>query len=108
MSRTTHAVSPLKVFEYLAMGVPVASVPLEPLVHLAGVYTDETLGRAIQLALMAERPDAEAVALLHGWGARLETMLGSAGMELITDPHATPIRIEQRPVIHWSPSQRRI
>lgn len=108
VSATTHAVSPLKVFEYLAMGVPVASTPLDPVVGLDGVHTDADLSVAITAALEAPRPDASAVAEHHGWGARMETLFASAGLQLRQDPHAEPITISQHAVRHWTPPERRL
>ncbi len=108
VSETTHAVSPLKVFEYLAMGVPVASVPLEPLEGLEGVYTDADLVNAVTVALAAGAPDVAAVAAAHGWGERMQRLFGALGLELLQDPNATPIHITQRPTIHWTTDQRRL
>jgi len=108
VSDTTHAVSPLKVFEYLAMGVPVASVPLEPLHGLDGVYTDPDLSAAVTTALAADPPDPKPVASAHGWGERMARLFDSLGLVLAQDPEATPIHITQRPTIHWSPEQRRL
>ena len=56
---TTHAVSPLKVYEYLAMGVPVAAPPLQPIVDLAGVSTDVDLVSAVAAARSGPRPIPE-------------------------------------------------
>jgi glycosyltransferase involved in cell wall biosynthesis len=108
VSDTTHAVSPLKVFEYLAMGVPVASVPLDPLEGLDGVHTDPDLSKAVDAALRADRPDPAAVASAHGWGERMTRLFAALGLELLQDPNASPIHITQRPVTHWSPDQRRL
>jgi hypothetical protein len=108
VSDTTHAVSPLKVFEYLAMGVPVASVPLEPLEGLDGVHTDPDLSKAVDAALDADRPDPALVAAAHGWGERMTRLFEALDLELQQDPDATPIHITQRPVIHWPPDQRRL
>ena len=58
VSPTTHAVSPLKVYEYLACGVPVAAPALRSLAGLAGVATAADLPDAVTAALAAgARPD---------------------------------------------------
>jgi glycosyltransferase involved in cell wall biosynthesis len=108
VSDTTHAVSPLKVFEYLAMGVPVASVPLDPLQGLDGVHTDPDLSKAVDAALSADRPDPATIASAHGWGERMSRLFAALGLELQQDPNATPIHITQRSVIRWLPEQRRL
>lgn len=108
VSQTTHAVSPLKVFEYLAMGVPVASVPLQPLEGLDGVHTDPDLAKAVTAALAADRPDPETVASAHGWAERMQRLFDALGLDLEQRATATPIHITQRPVIHWSPGERRL
>jgi glycosyltransferase involved in cell wall biosynthesis len=108
VSETTHAVSPLKVFEYLAMGVPVASVPLDPLTGLDGVYTDDDLSAAVDQALAAERPDSGSVAAAHGWGERMSRLFSALGLDLADDPDATAIQITQRQAVHWAPEQRRL
>ncbi len=108
VSETTHSVSPLKVFEYLAMEVPVASVPLEPLVGLDGVYTDSDLSLAVDEALNADRPDGAAVASSHGWGERMSRIFSALGIELQQAAGAMPIHVSLRPVTHWPPDQRRL
>ncbi|HEY5652380.1 MAG TPA: glycosyltransferase [Acidimicrobiia bacterium] len=108
LSETTHAVSPLKVFEYLAMEVPVASVPLDPVKDLDGVYTDEDLSTAVDAALAADRPDGSAVATAHGWGERMSRIFFALGLDLVDDADATPIHVTQRPVTHWPPDRRRL
>jgi glycosyltransferase involved in cell wall biosynthesis len=50
VSPMTHAVSPLKVFEYLACGVPVAAPPLRAVVGIPGVVTAEHLVDAVEEA----------------------------------------------------------
>jgi glycosyltransferase involved in cell wall biosynthesis len=101
-----HAVHPLKVSEYLAMGIPVAAPPLESLIKLPGVYTDADLVRAVQDALDAPKPDAARAAQLYGWGPRLDRLFEAAGLELLDDPNARPARIIRRPVVHYSESER--
>ena len=90
------------------MGVPVASVPLEPLEGLEGVHTDPDLAQAVAAALAAEAPDGAAVAAAHGWGERMRRLFDALGLQLQQDPNATPIHVTQHPVIHWSADQRRL
>ena len=106
VSRTTHAVSPLKVFEYLAMGVPVAATPLQPLEGLDGVYTDEDLVLAVRHALAGRPPDRETALARHGWGERLERLLGAAGVPL-PEP-MKPVEVIRRPVRHYRQDERRL
>lgn len=106
VSPTTHAVSPLKVFEYLAMGVPVAAPPLDPVVDLPGVSTDPDLVRAVEAALAAPRPDPGKIRLLHGWDRRVEALLRSVGLEAPPDPSSPPVRILENPPVHYSPARR--
>ncbi len=47
VNETTHAVSPLKAYEYLASGVPIAAPPLRALEGLDGVHTDTDLTVAV-------------------------------------------------------------
>ncbi len=106
ISEVTHSVSPLKVFEYLAMGVPVAAPPLRTLEGLDGVYTAERLILAVEGALTAPRPDPAPVLSHHSWGARLEDLFAAAGR------HLAPIRedgaeIVLRPVVHYRRDERR-
>ncbi|HSK07833.1 MAG TPA: glycosyltransferase, partial [Acidimicrobiia bacterium] len=48
VSPTTHAVSPLKAYEYLASGVPIASPRLRALEGLDGVHSDPDLVTAVE------------------------------------------------------------
>ncbi|MFQ5524508.1 MAG: glycosyltransferase, partial [Acidimicrobiia bacterium] len=70
VSATTHAVSPLKAYEYLASGVPIAAPPLRALEGLEGVYVSEDLTEAVKLALTAPRPDRRRVLAEHSWARR--------------------------------------
>ncbi len=78
----THAVSPLKVYEYLASGVPVAAPPLRSLEGLEGVYTDEDLVKAVALAMDAPNPDRAAALSRHSWRNRLECLFGSIDADM--------------------------
>ncbi|MGH9199509.1 MAG: glycosyltransferase, partial [Acidimicrobiia bacterium] len=104
VSRTTHAVSPLKVFEYLAMGVPAAGPPLESIAGLEGVHTDDDLVVAVKKALEAPRPDRHKASSEHGWDERLGRILRAAGVDL--PPIERPVRIERRPVRHYLEEER--
>jgi glycosyltransferase involved in cell wall biosynthesis len=104
VSKTTHAVSPLKAFEYLAMGVPVAGPPLEPLDGLDGVHTNTNLVEAVRRALASPRPNRQESLARHGWGARLGRLLAELDVEL--PPPSRPIRVEMRPVRHYSKDDR--
>lgn len=106
LNETTHAVSPLKVFEYLAMGVPVASQPLEPLLGIEGVHTDTDLVRAVEAALRAPKPDPDRARAAHGWGSRLTVLFGSVGLDLKESPSARDLERVRRPVRHYSPAER--
>jgi len=107
VSDTTHAVSPLKVYEYLACGVPVAAPPLRALDGLDGVAVDDDLVRAVGVALSGPRPDAGAALAAHGWSRRVETMLGAMGIEVPRDGDR-PVMVVRRPVVHYPARQRRL
>jgi glycosyltransferase involved in cell wall biosynthesis len=79
----TLAVNPLKVYEYLAVGIPVVSTPLpemvmmEEMVSIAG-NTDQFV-EAIEKNLAEDTPERTALRLQcareHSWGARVDEML---------------------------------
>jgi glycosyltransferase involved in cell wall biosynthesis len=102
----THAVSPLKVFEYLACGVPVAAPPLRALDGLEGVHTDPDLAAAVTAALAAPRPDPAHAAAAHGWGGRLERLVSTVGLDLGLRTGTGP-EVIRRPVIHWDAAARK-
>ena len=97
----THAVSPLKVYEYLASGVPVAAPPLRALEGLDGVYVDDDLVTAVDRARSAERPDASRALAEHSWGARLDALLGSI------DHDVRPVEQPTVPVVTRPPTRYR-
>jgi glycosyltransferase involved in cell wall biosynthesis len=75
----TAAVFPMKVYEYLAAGLPVVSTPLPSLRGVGGIafaQTPEGFERAVEAALLADTPErrAERVALAeaHSWERRVE------------------------------------
>jgi glycosyltransferase involved in cell wall biosynthesis len=104
VSKTTHAVSPLKAFEYLAMGLPVAAPPLEPLEGLEWVSTHPDLVEAIRRALASPRPDRQEALARHGWGERLFRMFQALDVEL--PPPGRPVRVEARPIRHYTTEER--
>jgi glycosyltransferase involved in cell wall biosynthesis len=107
VTRTTHAVSPLKVYEYLACGVPVAAPPLRALKGIEGVAVDTDLVAAVATARSGPRPDPEAALRDHSWGARMVTLFGATGRTLpeIAGP---AVRIEHRPPVHYRWRERRV
>ena len=104
VSKTTHAVSPLKAFEYLAMGLPVAAPPLEPLQGLDWVYTHSNLEESVRRALSSPRPDRQEALARHGWGERLFRMFRELEIEL--PPPGRPVRVEARPIRHYTAGER--
>ena len=107
VSEVTHAVSPLKVYEYLASGVPVAAPPLRSLAGLDGVFPDDDLVMAVARALDGPRPDRRQALADHSWSARLAALFGAAGWELPSadSPGAATVL---RPVHHYSAAERRL
>lgn len=106
VSPTTHAVSPLKVFEYLASGVPVAAPPLRPLAGLDGVHTDYDLVPMVESALKGPRPDRAAHLKAHSWSERVKDIFPIDARLPATRP-TDPARVVFRPVFHWTTPQRR-
>lgn len=82
----TRSVFPMKVYEYLAAGLPVLATPLPA---LAGVETIATVAGAAQLVEVAEREFAadtpqrrrqrSAAAAAHSWEARIEEIERALG-----------------------------
>lgn len=107
LTRTTHAVSPLKVFEYLACGVPVAAPPLRALDDLEGVYTDVDLVAAVATALQAPRSDSDAALRDHSWGTRLSVLFDAAGATL-RETAGESVAIHRRPVVHYRWRERHV
>jgi hypothetical protein len=104
ISPTTHAVSPLKVYEYLAMGVPVAAPPLETLEGLEGVAVEADLVAAVRQALTMPRPDSGVIRQRHSWGARLEQIFDGVGIELPGEDR--PVVVEERPIRRYRLEER--
>ena len=104
---TTHAVSPLKVFEYLACGVPVAAPPLRALDGVDGVVLDADLVAAVAAARSGPRPDPDAAVRDHSWGARLAALFDATG-ETLADVTGPGVKITRRPVVHYRWRDRRL
>jgi glycosyltransferase involved in cell wall biosynthesis len=102
---TTHAVSPLKVYEYLASGVPVAAPPLRSLEGLDGVHTDDVLVAAVQTVLEGTPPDRHAALDEQSWDARIEALLVAAGIARPANP-GNPVLVRRRPVVHYTRGER--
>ncbi len=103
---TSHAVSPLKVFEYLAGGVPVAAPPLRALADIAGVHTAATLVDAVTAAESAVRPDRSAAVRNHSWEERVGRLVAALGIDE-PSPDAAPVVIT-RPAVHYLRLDRRL
>ncbi len=105
VNETTHAVSPLKVYEYLASGVPVAAPPLRSLEGLGGVFTASDLPAAVAAALKGPPIDTTEVLATHSWRERLTDFFGLVGLRLNMTT-GTDVSVERRPCVHWSGSER--
>jgi hypothetical protein len=102
VNATTHAVSPLKAYEYLASGVPIAAPPLRALDGLDGVYPDTDLVRAVAKALSGARPDRTLALKEHSWEDRVVKITGRKAV--LVD--YTPVSIVTRPAVHWAKTER--
>jgi len=105
ISDVTHAVSPLKVYEYLASGCTVAAPPLRALEGLSDVYTDVDLVAAVTRAMAARKPDRHAALADHSWHERVVRLLGSAGFDL-PDVSGEPIQTVRRVPVHYDKRER--
>lgn len=77
----TQTTSPLKVYEYLAMGIPVVAPSLEPLRDMPGVFTCNSREEFSRLAGSVSRYQLDAGTLTgfiqrNNWTARLDELLG--------------------------------
>ena len=106
VSPTTHAVSPLKVFEYLACGVPVAAPPLRALAGIRGVVTAAHLVDAVEEAVSRPRPDRTEALRTHAWEERVERMLSALGVG--EQGEGPPPRVVVRPARHYARGARRL
>ena len=87
----TRASFPLKLWEYLAAGLPVVATPLPNLAPLAehGLVTlaagPEVFARAVHTAAAdppGRRAERLAIARAHDWPERMETLCGAVGAAL--------------------------
>lgn len=111
VDEVTHAVSPLKAYEYLAMGLPVAAPPLRALEGLVGVVADADLPTAVAAALGqarsgAARAAAAAVRAEHSWEARVAALVDLVGCR--PPGGGTPVVVLRRPVVHHARRARRV
>ncbi len=79
-SAITQATSPLKVYEYLAMRLPVVAPDLEPLRDMPGVFFASSRDEFIRLAgsvmrQQLERDEVDRFIQKHNWTARLDELL---------------------------------
>jgi hypothetical protein len=102
VNETTHAVSPLKAYEYLASGVPIAAPPLRALQGLDGVHTGSELVAAVETALRAERPDRARALKEHSWEDRVVKLTGADAILV----EYTPVNVVARPAVHYDRSER--
>jgi glycosyltransferase involved in cell wall biosynthesis len=100
----TESVFPMKVYEYLAAGLPVVSTPLPALAGLAEVATApdaEGIARLLEDAIASDSPARRAersrAAAAHSWERRLEEI--AAAVEAL--PVKPPRGIEGGRVRHW-------
>lgn len=82
-NQVTQATSPLKIYEYLAMGLPVVAPELEPLKGLPGVVLEPTLdafGRAVAGLAHQRIADSDRQAMAdfakdNSWQRRIDSLL---------------------------------
>ena len=102
-SRLADAVSPLKVFEYLAMGVPVVSTPIAELAARPGVIAiaadESAFARAVDRAAAERQPPdrIRAEVAAEGWSARVDRILGLVETRRPGDDTAATRRPAQEP-----------
>ena len=102
---TTHAVSPLKVYEYLASGVRIAAPPLRALESLDGVHLADELVVAVSEAMQESSFNRTDALREHSWTDRVSLMIGLTD-ELGPNFGRRKTATVSRPVIHWSRDQR--
>jgi len=102
VNETTHAVSPLKAYEYLASGVPIAAPPLRALKGLDGLFTDTDLVSAVESALEGEPPDRARALKEHSWEDRVVKLTGAEAVLV----EYTPVSVVARPAIHYERPDR--
>jgi glycosyltransferase involved in cell wall biosynthesis len=99
---TTHAVSPLKVYEYLASGVPVAAPPLRSIVGLPATSVDPDLRSAVRNALVHPVPSRGEILAQHSWTNRISQLRAS----LRSSPSNFPTEVISRVPVHWARRDR--
>jgi hypothetical protein len=102
VSDTTHAVSPLKAYEYLASGVPIAAPPLRALEGLEGVHADTDLVHAVARALSADRPDRALALKQHSWEDRVVKITRADSVVV----EYSSVLVVTRPAVHWGKAER--
>jgi hypothetical protein len=82
VNQVTQATSPLKVYEYLSMRLPVVAPRLDPLENIPGVYLSrgqeefmELVGKLSRATL--DEKEIEAFIRLNDWSARVDILLKS-------------------------------
>ncbi len=60
---------------------------------------------AVSAALAGERPDPAVAIERHSWGNRLEALYAAMGRRLAS-PTGDPVRVEQRPPVHYRRTDR--
>ncbi len=108
LNETTHAVSPLKAFEAMAMGVRVAAPPLESLEGLDGVYTNADLVEAVAAARAGQPPSAEQARREHAWSDRVATILAGVGIDPPAERDPRVPLVVERPPVSYSEDERSI
>jgi glycosyltransferase involved in cell wall biosynthesis len=101
---TTHAVSPLKVYEYLASGVPVAAPPLRSIVGLPATSVDQDLRSAVRDALVHPAPSRVEILAQHSWTSRTSQIRASRR----SSPSTFPTEVISRVPVHWARRDRLI
>ncbi len=100
INATTHAVSPLKAFEAMAMGVAIAAPPLDSLKGLDGVYTDTNLVSAVEKAMAGTPPDAVRARKEHDWLSRMNVIMDAAGLAPLTGSSKPAVVARRIPVAY--------
>ncbi len=98
----TESVFPMKVYEYLAAGLPVVATPLPALADVAEVATApdaEGIAHLLAEAIAADSPERRAArsraAAAHSWERRLEEIAAAVG--------ALPAKPRRRPAARVAP-----
>jgi Glycosyl transferase 4-like domain/Glycosyl transferases group 1 len=102
VNETTHAVSPLKAYEYLASGVPIAAPPLRALEGMDGVHTHTDLATAVVAALVSDRPDRARALKEHSWEDRVVRITQSDAVLV----EYAPVSVVTRPAVHYNKTER--